>query len=99
MLRDCLMSMYETYAVDRGWRCFEKQEDSDNSNSNNQRMEGQSRELVVNGRGAYEALQYESGIHKFIRRKGPNEKLNTSLVVVIVMPQVDSSRGKYYLVS
>ena len=80
-----LMRMYSMYVQSRGW-------EMELLNLNETELGG-TKEAVfaVNGRGAYNRLKYESGVHR-VQRVPETEsggRIHTSTCTVAVLPQVD----------
>ncbi|HWP35082.1 MAG TPA: peptide chain release factor 1, partial [Thermodesulfobacteriota bacterium] len=80
-----LYRMYQKYAERRGWR-FELMSDS-------QTGTGGFKEVIVlvEGRGAYSRLKYESGVHR-VQRVPETEaqgRIHTSTVTVAVLPEAE----------
>ncbi len=80
-----LLHMYRRYAEGRGWSVFEL---DSNENDN-----GGYRNVVVEvkGKGAYGALQSESGVHRLVRISpfNANGKRQTSFTLVEVSPEIE----------
>ncbi|MBI2330278.1 peptide chain release factor 1 [Candidatus Daviesbacteria bacterium] len=83
-----LTRMYTRFAQNNKW----KVEELDRSEGNL----GQIKELVlkINGKGAYSALKYESGVHR-VQRVPTTEssgRIHTSTATVAVLPQVSATQ-------
>ena len=81
-----LFRMYSRYAERRGWK-------TDIMNSNEGELGGY-REIIfmVQGKGAYSRLKYESGVHR-VQRVPTTEsggRIHTSTATVAVMPEVEA---------
>lgn len=81
-----LFRMYSRYAERRGWK-------TDIMNSNEGELGGY-REIVfmVQGKGAYSRLKYESGVHRVQRIPATESggRIHTSTATVAVMPEVEA---------
>jgi len=80
-----LFRMYQKYAEQRGWR-FEVMSESESG-------AGGFKEVIVlvEGRGAYSRLKYESGVHR-VQRVPATEtqgRIHTSTVTVAVLPEAE----------
>ena len=80
-----LFRMYSMYAQSKGWEW-------EVLNLNETELGGvKEAEVAVNGRGAYNRLKYESGVHR-VQRVPETEtqgRIHTSTATVAVMPQAD----------
>lgn len=80
-----LQRLYIRYAEDRGWKV-------DIMNTNETGV-GAVKEVVflINGKGAYSRLKYESGIHRVQRvpQTESSGRVHTSTATVAVLPEVD----------
>ncbi|MDO8498756.1 MAG: peptide chain release factor 1 [bacterium] len=83
-----LLRMYTRFAQNKGW----KMEELDRSEG----KIGQIKEVTikVNGKGAYEALKYESGVHR-VQRVPETEssgRIHTSTTTVAILPQIQETQ-------
>lgn len=83
-----LLRMYSRFAQNQGW----KMEELDRSEG----KIGQIKEITIkiHGKGAYEALKYESGVHR-VQRVPETEssgRIHTSTSTVAVLPQVPEAQ-------
>ncbi|MGN0709709.1 MAG: peptide chain release factor 1 [Anaerovoracaceae bacterium] len=80
-----LLRMYTRYAERQGWTC-------EIMNMNETGMGGvKEAEVMINGRGAYSRLKFESGVHR-VQRVPETEtsgRIHTSAATVAVLPEVD----------
>ena len=80
-----LFRMYSMYAARMGWRI-------ELMNYNDTELGGvKEADLVINGRGAYSRLKYESGVHR-VQRVPETEsggRVHTSTATVAVLPEMD----------
>ena len=81
-----LMRMYSMYADSQGWRL-------EILNSNATELGGYKEiSFLIEGKGAYSRLKYESGVHR-VQRVPETEsggRIHTSAVTVAVLPEVES---------
>ncbi len=80
-----LFRMYSMYATQKGWRI-------ELMNYNDTELGGiKEADFVINGRGAYSRLKYESGVHR-VQRVPETEsggRVHTSTATVAVLPEME----------
>ena len=80
-----LFRMYSMYAAQKGWSI-------ELMNYNDTELGGvKEADFVINGRGAYSRLKYESGVHRVQRvpETEPGGRVHTSTATVAVLPEME----------
>jgi peptide chain release factor 2 len=84
-----LSSMYEQYALRRGWSVVELDENRNSHGGYRNRV------IEINGKNAYGTLAKESGVHRLVRISpfNSNGKRQTSFVLIEVSPRIDDIKS------